>query len=522
MLKNINATPSKRIYRSIISDYDLKTSVCELIDNAIDVHEQSNGGPKLQVAIDIDQEQQSIVITDNAGGVKEKELRKLISPGESSNQAQTQTIGIFGVGSKRSVVALSQEIKITTRYRKEPTFQIHYDDNWLALETWDLPYERADDIRPSSTIIELYKLRFHVSSEDVTTLGSHLGMVYAFYLIRNKIELKLNGIAIEHRSFDQWAYPPGAEPTEFVKILKTSDAKTKIEFKLTGGLTTERGSIAGDYGVYIYCNNRLIVRALKAAEVGFATGVAGVPHPKMSLARIIVELNGPASDMPWESDKAGINYNHQIFQNIRNDIIVAVKQLTKLSAKLDPSIKESIETFTIGQITKQRLKKDEVIKPSKLPKLPSPIKDFRSNVFILNKSLVEKKPWVRGLYEGVIAEDILFGQRRLLQKNRIALIILDSTLEIAFKDYLANEVSAPMSDARLETLFKNRHDVHLEIENQILTKKPIWNKIRYYYKSRCELVHKKANTTISDEEVLDYRKIVKKMLREMFGIKFPT
>ena len=33
----IDAKPSKRIYRSIIVDYDLNKSICELIDNAIDL-----------------------------------------------------------------------------------------------------------------------------------------------------------------------------------------------------------------------------------------------------------------------------------------------------------------------------------------------------------------------------------------------------------------------------------------------------------------------------------------------------
>lgn len=33
----LNAMPEKRLYWSIISDYDIKTGICELIDNAIDL-----------------------------------------------------------------------------------------------------------------------------------------------------------------------------------------------------------------------------------------------------------------------------------------------------------------------------------------------------------------------------------------------------------------------------------------------------------------------------------------------------
>ena len=33
----IDGTPEKRLFLSIISDYDLRTGLCELIDNALDL-----------------------------------------------------------------------------------------------------------------------------------------------------------------------------------------------------------------------------------------------------------------------------------------------------------------------------------------------------------------------------------------------------------------------------------------------------------------------------------------------------
>jgi hypothetical protein len=33
----VDAIPSKRVFLSIIADYDLNRSVCELIDNALDI-----------------------------------------------------------------------------------------------------------------------------------------------------------------------------------------------------------------------------------------------------------------------------------------------------------------------------------------------------------------------------------------------------------------------------------------------------------------------------------------------------
>ena len=35
--KLVDGTPNKRLFWSIMSDYTLKTAVCELIDNALDI-----------------------------------------------------------------------------------------------------------------------------------------------------------------------------------------------------------------------------------------------------------------------------------------------------------------------------------------------------------------------------------------------------------------------------------------------------------------------------------------------------
>ena len=54
----------------------------------------------------------------------------------------------------------------------------------------------------------------------------------------------------------------------------------------------------------------------------------------------------------------------------------------------------------------------------------------------VNKKVAKDKPWVKGVYEGVIAATLISKQQQLVQRNRIALIVLDSTIEIAFKEYL--------------------------------------------------------------------------------------
>src|SRR5437899_858187 len=114
----LDATPSKRLFLSIIADYDLNRAVCELVDNAIDVWVRGGRTGRVRVAIELDVRQQTIMVEDDAGGVPKADLRFVVGPGETGTRPTDETIGIFGVGSKRAVVALSQDVRITTRHRK--------------------------------------------------------------------------------------------------------------------------------------------------------------------------------------------------------------------------------------------------------------------------------------------------------------------------------------------------------------------------------------------------------------------
>jgi len=77
-IDTIDGTPDKRMFWSIISDYDLATSLAELIDNAIDTWSGTADRPPLTVDLDLDTDRQIIRYTDNAGGVLREDLRLLV------------------------------------------------------------------------------------------------------------------------------------------------------------------------------------------------------------------------------------------------------------------------------------------------------------------------------------------------------------------------------------------------------------------------------------------------------------
>lgn len=113
----------------------MKTGLCGLVDNALDFWITNNKKPKLHIDVVLSVERQLISVIDNAGGVKEDQLRLLIAPGASRNQLDQEVIGIFGVGGKRAGVALGEQVEIRTRHKKGKILQIDIPMNGWAQTT---------------------------------------------------------------------------------------------------------------------------------------------------------------------------------------------------------------------------------------------------------------------------------------------------------------------------------------------------------------------------------------------------
>ena len=511
----MDVTPSKRLFLSIIADYDLNRSVCELVDNAFDIWTEGGKQRPLAIEVMLDKDQQLIRIADNAGGVRQSDLNSLVAPGLTLKKPEEETIGIFGVGTKRAVVALSQDIKISTRYKSEETFRVEFDDSWLQSDDWSLPYFKVDDIAEGSTVVELQRLRIKLSDETISRLKKHLSATYARFLDQGNCVITVNDSQIAPLKFGNWAYPPKYPPQKFAGTLTTGSG-AKISVVMLAGLSRESSPVTGEYGVYVYCNDRLIARRLKSYDVGFVKGLAGQPHPEISLVKVIVSLNGPAQLMPWNSSKSAMAPNHKVFLAIRSLLVQLVKYYASLSRRLKGSWPEKGFKYKTGKVIDVPLHDFPILKNPRLPPLPKSKLRYADLVTQANGQVGKEKPWTIGLYESIVAVDLIFRQR-LEQKNRICLILLDGTLEIAFKEFLVNESGERYGDQRLLQLFTNRESVQNEVAKFTKVDTDTWKKISYYYRLRSKLVHERATVSITDGQVNDYREIVESVLTELFG-----
>jgi DNA-binding MltR family transcriptional regulator len=127
------------------------------------------------------------------------------------------------------------------------------------------------------------------------------------------------------------------------------------------------------------------------------------------------------------------------------------------------------------------------------------------------------------LYESIIADDSVSKLKRLEQGNRVTLIILDSTLEIGFKEYLVNEQSKHYyTDSELLTVFNSRHKVNAEIKKYVRIGQKTWKKIAFYNDLRNKLIHQRGTVNLSDTQISDYREVVEGVLKRLFKLKFET
>ena len=517
----IDGTPDKRMFWSSITDYDLKTGVCELVDNAIDLWTDESRTQPLAVRITLDAERQLISVHDDAGGIKHEELRLLIAPGGSRNNPNAELIGIFGVGGKRADIALGEHVEIKTRRKRQKSYQLDITKDWLETEGWEIPAYEIPDIRPGTTSVEISQLRKSFSQEQVDEIKTHLGATYAWFL-HNGCTLTLNDENVPPLDFDRWAFPKDYPPRTAKFEVKLGSDKVHVE--ITAGLITDRDPERENYGVYMYCNHRLVVAGLKTREVGyFVPGEAGVPHPDASLCRAIVQIQGSAKLMPWTSSKSGVNAAHPVFQRLRPTLIQLVSYFSSLSRRLKNEWAERVTPYTTGAIEPVAAAELAPAKKLNLPALPRVRQPKVEHLKARNKKILKDSPWTVGLVEAIAAADIITRQR-LDTKNRIALVLLDSNFEIALKEFIVHEATLfpprMYDEARIQQLFKNRTNVINEVSSKVSIPATLLTKARHYYGLRNKLIHERATVDVTETDVDNYRATVQDVLKILFKLKF--
>lgn len=519
----IDGTPEKRIFWSLIADYGLRTGLCELLDNAIDLWASTGKKQPLKIMVFLDQQRQIVVVRDNAGGIKASDLRLLIAPGGSRNDPKAQVIGVFGVGSKRASVAIGERVEIKTRHLNGSSFQVDVTKEWLESPDWLLPSYEIPEIDPRTTEVSISHLRRPFVGADIEQIKLHFSEVYASF-IGSDCSILVNGYPLTPKKFDSFAFPPNFLPQSIDLAVNVKDIGI-VQIEISAGLILDREPEAENYGVYFYCNDRLIEKEMRTREVGyFVSSEAGVPHPDASMARVIARLTGPARAMPWNSSKSAVDTDHPVFHAIRPNIIELNSFFTKLSRRFKSDWGGSVLKFSEGAVEKATTQQTHPGVRVILPQLPKVNKSHVERLKEINKVVISKHPWTLGLVEAICAVQIVQRQK-YDTRNRIALILLDSNFEIALKEFIVHRADlfppSVYNDAKIATLFKNRQNVISEVcANFPAFPQAEVAKANHFYLMRNKIIHERASVGVTDNDVESYRLTVETILKLLFSLKF--
>jgi hypothetical protein len=354
--------------------------------------------------------------------------------------------------------------------------------------------------------------------QELENLRTHIAETYAHYVASRQFHIMINGITVTPLTFDQWAYPPTYGPKELSFELVNEEGE-RVRGTISAGLVREKRPGGDDYGVYFYCNNRLIAKEVKDKSVGYITSYAGIPHSDASLARVIVSLRGPAKAMPWNSTKSAIIFAHPTFRAFQNGLIQILTYYSKLSRGFRSQWDESVFAYKTGKIQRLKLKDVQRIKKAYLPPIPKAVKHRIDHLRDDNQQIVKDKPWTVGLVESIAAVDVIRRQK-FQTKNRIALLLLDSSFEIALKEFIVHTDGLDLGGKTLAQLFQRRAAVVKIVEQRVSFDAATLEKINHYYRLRNQLIHERATATVTPEDIDNYQETVQGVLEQLFGLKF--
>ncbi|MEJ7655146.1 MAG: hypothetical protein WKH64_18325, partial [Chloroflexia bacterium] len=99
------------------------------------------------------------------------------------------------------------------------------------------------------------------------------------------------------------------------------------------GEEPERYRTREDAGWWLYCNDRLLLRADTSRITGWGAAVANY-HPQYRQFRGYVFLEGEARFMPWNTTKTSVDEDSELFRQVQTQMFEALEQAVPVINRL--------------------------------------------------------------------------------------------------------------------------------------------------------------------------------------------
>lgn len=274
-----SANPTKEFFvRMLTRDISLEDCILDLIDNSVDSAWHNEGSRPMGLSeganldkyiIDIKLLPDVFQIKDNCGGMTLHDaVNHAFSFGRNTSDAHDDfSIGVYGIGMKRAIFKIGNQIKVRSTYRSEgealEAFAVPIDvDRWLENNTlpWDFDIIGDEPLEAAGVEIDVRQLtqgalQAFSNPAFIQNLRRTIARDYSFHLARG-LQILVNnapvdGWQIELRQSDEF------QPVRIEYVDKVGDDEVTVE--LIGGMaapppeSTDPTEDEGDrrYGWYV-------------------------------------------------------------------------------------------------------------------------------------------------------------------------------------------------------------------------------------------------------------------------------
>ena len=346
-----NFTPTKRFFVDMLTrDIDLEDAILDLLDNCLDGVARSQGKDPDEIDYrgswaNINFDKSSFTIDDNCGGIPGSSAEYAFRMGRPSDAPVEglATVGVYGIGMKRSIFKIGRHCEIGTRHGEDDAFSVTINEDWLNSDTdWKIPLQsEIFSMDHFGTKIKITKIQKDVgeqfkSTTFVNTLINKI--IYAYsYIIDKGFNVTVNGkkinpmpvsmryekIDTQGKAIQPYIYKGTIDGVDiklivgFYSPLPTEDEEEKD--KLNPRHNTQSA------GWTIVCNDRIVVYKDKTELTGWGSDYARYHTQFIAISGIVYFKSNSPEKLPITTTKRGVDISSTIFLKVRKHMVEGTK-----------------------------------------------------------------------------------------------------------------------------------------------------------------------------------------------------
>lgn len=374
-MNKAKASPTKDFFvRMITKDISLEDCLLDLVDNCLDGARRTivakDGDGKMiesyeQFYTELHINSEEFRIEDNCGGISIDDAINYVfhfgrRPNPDTSAEESFSIGLYGIGMKRAILKIGNNIKIHSSTEKE-AFRCEIDvENWLQHDLWEFDMYDADQIEGTGTVIRIENLYNGIAQEFAdTTFVNHLTRIVArdySRFIEKGFKISINGEVVKGY---QYAVKAGEY---FQPFRKTYEDEDGVRVDILAGMSAPppdsnepepSGRVeTGYYGWFVLCNDRVVLAADKTQRTVWGNEEFARWHSQYNGFMGMVLFHGSdPKRLPWTTTKRDVDESLPLYRRAIKEMKAAtqswIEYTNQRKANLDEAKKRELEAPSV-------------------------------------------------------------------------------------------------------------------------------------------------------------------------------